>query len=164
MVRWFGVMARLATGVVWIVAGVIKLPHPQESVTAVRGFQLLSPSLSDTVGHLLPMLEVVVGLCLLAGLVTRVAAVVSAVLQVAFIIGIASVWARGIAISCGCFGTGGPDPHAFSEYPWEIARDVGLLLLSLWLVARPRTPYAVDNLLFPERVPESEEPHAQPVA
>ena len=48
-----------------------------------------------------------VGLCLLCGLVTRVAAVVSAVLQLAFIIGISSAWARGLQIDCGCFGGGG---------------------------------------------------------
>ena len=69
-------------------------------------------------------------------------------LQVAFIIGIASVWARGISINCGCFGDGGPDPDAISKYPWEIARDVGLLLLSLFLVWLRRTPLALDNLLY----------------
>ncbi len=95
------------------------------------------------------MVEVVVGACLLLGLLTRVSGVVSAVLQLAFIVGIASVWARGISISCGCFGNGGPDPNAASQYPWEIARDVGLLALSLFVVWLPRTPYAVDNLLFP---------------
>ncbi len=155
MARWFGVLARLVTGVVWVLAGALKLPHPEASVTAVRGYQLLPLSLTGPVGHVLPMLEVVVGLCLLLGLVTRPASTVSALLQVAFIGGIASVWARGISIDCGCFGGGGPDPDAIAKYPWDIARDVGLLLLSLWLVARPRTPYAVDNLLFP--TPETEE-------
>ncbi len=149
MARWFGVLARLATGVVCVVAGALKLPHPEESVTAVRAYQVLPLSLTGPVGHVLPMLEVVVGACLLLGLLTRPAAVVSAILQVAFIAGIASVWARGISIDCGCFGGGGADPHAIDRYPWELARDVGLLLLSLWLVVRPRTPYAVDNLLFP---------------
>ena len=60
-----------------------------------------------TVGHLLPVLEVVVGLCLVLGLLTRGAAVVSALLFVAFIVGIASAWARGLQIDCGCFGGGG---------------------------------------------------------
>ena len=61
------------------------------------------------------------------GLLTRGAAVVSGLLFVAFIIGIASVWARGISIDCGCFGGGGYDPDAMSKYPWEIARDAALL-------------------------------------
>ena len=42
-----------------------------------------------TVGHLLPVLEVVVGVCLVLGLLTRVMAAVSALLFVAFIVGIA---------------------------------------------------------------------------
>ena len=102
-------------------------------------------------GHLLPVLEVVVGAMLVLGLLTRGAAVVSALLFVAFIIGIASVWARGIEIDCGCFGGGGYDPDATSKYPWEIARDVGLLALSLYLVWLGRSRLALDNLLFPRR-------------
>ncbi len=39
--------------------------------------------------------------------------------------------------------------NATAKYPWDIARDVGLLALSAWLVWRPRTPYAVDNWLLP---------------
>jgi uncharacterized membrane protein YphA (DoxX/SURF4 family) len=103
------------------------------------------------VGHLLPVLEIVVGACLVLGLLTRVAAAVSAALFVAFIIGIASVWARGISIDCGCFGGGGYVKDAASKYPWEIARDVGLLLLSAYLVWLRRTRLALDNVLFPAR-------------
>ena len=101
MVRWFGVLARLIVGIVWIVAGVIKLPHPESSVTAIRAYQLLPLSTTNTVGHVLPMLEVVVGGCLVLGLLTRPVGAVSALMQIAFIVGIASVWSRGIAISCG---------------------------------------------------------------
>ena len=161
MLRWVGVVARVVVGGVWVYAGMLKLPHPDTSVTAVRSYQLLPAGLAETVGHLLPMLEIVVGGCLLLGLLTRVTGAASALLQIAFIIGIASVWSRGIAIDCGCFGNGGADPVAFGKYPWEIARDTGLLALSLLLVWRPRTPLAVDNLLFPpihgERTDESDE-------
>ncbi|MGO4258482.1 DoxX family protein [Marmoricola sp. RAF53] len=150
MLRWSGLLARLVVGGVWLYAGLLKVGDPASSVTAVRSYQLLPIGMTEPVGNLLPMLEVVVGACLLLGLLTRYTGAVSAVLQLAFIIGIASVWSRGIAINCGCFGDGGYDPDAFSKYPWEIARDTGLLLLSLFLVWRPRTPLAVDNLLFPE--------------
>jgi uncharacterized membrane protein YphA (DoxX/SURF4 family) len=97
------------------------------------------------------MLEVVVGAALILGLVTRVSGAASALMQVAFIIGISSVWARGISINCGCFGDGGADADAISRYPWEIARDVALFLASAYLVWRPRTALAVDGVLFPER-------------
>lgn len=149
MMRWVGVLARLVLGGVWLWAGLAKLPHPNASVSAVRAYQLLPTGLAETVGHVLPMLEVVVGACLVLGLLVRFTGAVSGLLLVAFLVGIISVWARGIEIDCGCFGSGGPNPNASEKYPWEIARDVGLLAASLFLVWRPRTPLAADNLLFP---------------
>src|SRR3954451_22908222 len=149
MVRWLGLAARLAVGGVWLYAGMLKLPHPAASVSAVRGYQLLPTGMAETVGHVLPMLEVVIGSCLVVGLLVRFAGAVSVLLQIAFLVGIVSVWSRGIAIDCGCFGGGGADPDAFSKYPWEITRDVGLLALSVLLVWRPRTAFALNNVLFP---------------
>src|SRR3954451_2731311 len=120
MKEWLGTVARLVTGGVWIWAGAAKLPHPEQSVLAVRAYQLLPGDAAVTVGHLLPILELVLGACLVLGLLTRGAGLLSALLFTAFIIGIASVWARGLSIDCGCFGGGGYDPDATSKYPWEI--------------------------------------------
>ena len=155
MREWLGTVARLVTGGVWLWAGLVKLPHPEESVLAVRAYELLPGGLATTVGHLLPPLEIAVGVLLVLGLLTRFAGALSAVLFVAFIIGIASVWARGIDIDCGCFGGGGADPDAASNYPWEIARDVALLAASLFVAWLPSTRLALDNLLF-RRTPEPE--------
>jgi uncharacterized membrane protein YphA (DoxX/SURF4 family) len=146
--QWAGLLARLVVGGVWIYAGAIKLPDPDESVNAVRAYELLPGEWAVTVGHLLPILEVVVGAMLVLGVLVRGAAVVSALLFVAFIVGIASVWARGIEIDCGCFGGGGYDPDATSKYPWEIARDTGLLALSVFLVWLSRSRWALDSVLF----------------
>lgn len=155
MKEWLGLVARLVVGSVWIWAGAAKVLDPAQSVTAVRAYQILPGSLAQPVGQLLPVVEVVVGAMLVLGLLTRGAAVVSSLLFVAFIIGIASVWARGISIDCGCFGGGGYDPDATSKYPWEIARDAVLLLLSLFLVWLPSTRLSLDSLLF-RRTPELE--------
>lgn len=145
---WVGLIARLVTGGVWIVAGALKLPDPAGSVRAVRAYDLLPEVVVPTVGYLLPVCEVILGACLVLGVMTRVSGVLSSLLFVAFIIGISAAWARGLQIDCGCFGGGGFAADATDKYPWEIARDVGLLALSLWLVWRPRTPYALDNFLF----------------
>lgn len=158
MASGFGLVARLVVGGVLVVAGAIKLPDPAGSVRAVRAYDLLPESIVPTVGHLLPALEVVVGLLLIVGLLTRYAALVAGLLMVAFVIGIASAWARGLEIDCGCFGGGGYDADATAKYPWEIARDAGLVLLSGWLVVRPRSLLALDNMLFsPERPRNVEE-------
>ena len=129
-------LCRLVVGGVWLVAGALKLPDPAKNVRAVRAYRLLPEA-----G--VPIIEILVGGCLVLGLITRVVAVISAALLAAFVIGIASAWARGLSIECGCFGGGaGPAENASAAYPWDIARDVGLLLLSAWLVWRPRTPWA----------------------
>ena len=151
---WLGLAARLVVGGVWIVAGALKVLTPAESVNAVRAYQLLSPSAAEIVGLVLPAVEIVVGLALVLGVLTRAAGLLSALLFVAFIIGISAAWARGLQIDCGCFGGGGFDADATSKYPWEIARDVGLLALSAWLVVRPRSRFSLDARLFstiPER-------------
>ena len=153
---WAGLVIRLFLGGVWLVAGAAKLPDPAESVLAVRGYQLLPGDAATTVGQLLPVLEIVLGACLVLGVLTRGAATVSAVLFLVFIAGIASVWVRGIDIDCGCFGGGGYDPDASAAYPWEIARDAGLLALSLLLVRLRTTRFALDSVLFRRPVPALE--------
>ncbi len=146
---WLVLAARLVVGGVWIVAGALKVPDPGSSVQAVRAYRLLPEAVVPTVGQLLPVVEVVVGLALVVGLLTRTMAVESAVLFVAFIIGIASAWARGLTIDCGCFGGGGYDPDAAEKYPWEIARDVALLAGSLFVAAvGHRGRWALDHVLF----------------
>lgn len=57
---------------------------------------------------------------------TRLAAAASAVLLLMFMAGIASAWARGLQIECGCFDGGGFAADATQQYPWEILCDVGL--------------------------------------
>jgi len=155
---WLGLLARLVTGGVWIVAGALKITDPAASMAAVRAYELLPGSLVEPVGVALPAVELVVGLALVVGAFTRGAALVSALLFVAFIVGIASVWARGIEIDCGCFGGGGPKEDAASSYPWEIARDVALLAASCYLVVVRRSRLALDNLLFPARTAAASPP------
>ena len=114
---WIGILARLVVGGVWLVAGLLKLPDPAQNVRSVRAYQLLPEAVVPTLGHLLPVLEVLVGVCLLLGVLTRFAAVLSALMLAAFVVGISSAWSRGLAIECGCFGGGaGPTVNATAAY------------------------------------------------
>ncbi len=143
-----GLVARLALGGVMLVAGLLKVTKPEVSARAVQAYQLLPFDLATYVGYGLPILEVVLGALLVLGLFTRTAAAVSGVLLVAFIIGIASAWARGLSIDCGCFGEGGTIDPSRTRYLEEILRDVGLVLCAAWLVIRPRTAYSLERTLF----------------
>jgi uncharacterized membrane protein YphA (DoxX/SURF4 family) len=147
LLPWLGTVARLVVGGVLVAAGLMKLPDPAGSVRAVRAYDLLPESVVPTIGHGLPIFEVCVGVLLIVGLGTRIVAVLAGLLMVAFIIGISAAWLRGLQIDCGCFGGGGYAADATRKYPWEIARDVGLLAASGLLVARPRTMISADSWL-----------------
>lgn len=146
--HWLALLARLVVGVVLFWAGLAKVADPLGSVAAVNAYDLLPVSLVEPIGYALPAVEIVAGLALVLGVMTRGAAVLAAVLFVAFVVGISTAWARGLEIDCGCFGGGGYDPDASSQYPWEIARDVALLAASLFVVRVGAGRLALDSLLF----------------
>ncbi|MFZ0529888.1 MAG: DoxX family protein [Propionicimonas sp.] len=164
--EWVTLAARLVLGGTLLVAGLLKVGHLDAAVQSVRLYQLLPWAVTAIVGSALPIVEIATGLLLLTGTFTRVSAIVGSLLMAAFIIGIASVWARGISIDCGCFSPGGVVDPAKTQYPFEIARDTGLLIAGLWVAWKPRSPLAVDNWLFapaaapasPDRDPNHEEP------
>ncbi len=147
---WVGLAARLVLGGVLLYAGLVKLPNLEASVLSVRAYRLLPYDVAAVVGYALPIVEVAAGALLVAGLFTRVTAAIGALAMVAFIIGISWAWSQGLSIDCGCFGPGGEiaKEKALALYPWEIARDVGLLLCGALLVRRPHTPFSLDDWLF----------------
>lgn len=140
-----GLVVRVVVGAVLLVAGGLKLTNLPASALAVHAYQLLPYEVGEAVGYALPIIEVAVGVLLLLGLFTRAAALAAGLLLLAFVVGIASAWARGLSIDCGCFGGGGQIGAERTAYPLELARDLGLLLGAGWLVRRPRTAYALDR-------------------
>jgi uncharacterized membrane protein YphA (DoxX/SURF4 family) len=147
--QWISTVARIGLGVVMIYAGTVKLLEPRQALRAVQAYRILPASLDDIVAFGLPILEVAVGLLLVLGLGTRLAAFVTGGLMVVFIAGVASAWIRGLSIDCGCFGGGGDVPSASKSwrYTFEIIRDLGLLAMAIWLVWFPTSRLAVDQLV-----------------
>jgi len=145
---WIGTGARLVLACVWLYAGASKVTDLAGSGRAVNAYQVMPYDLAKVIGAALPFVEIALGFLLLAGLATRLAAAVSAVLLVVFIAGIVAAWARGLSIDCGCFGGGGELAAGQSpSYLPEIQRDLGFLTLAGFLVVFPRTRLAIDSWL-----------------
>ncbi|MER7165517.1 MauE/DoxX family redox-associated membrane protein [Micromonospora sp. NPDC000207] len=145
---WLGLAARLGLAAVWLVAGATKVGDLAASGRAVNAYQILPYDLAVVVGAALPFVELALGVLLLVGLATRLSAGVSVALLLVFVAGIASAWSRGLAIDCGCFGTGGELAAGQSpSYLPEILRDLGFLALAGFLLRWPVTPVSVDGAL-----------------
>ena len=140
--------ARLVLAAVFASSGWPKLTDPEGTLRSVRAFRLVPEAFVPAFGYALPAVELAVALLLLAGLVTRAAALVTAGLLVMFVAGIAAAWARGLSIDCGCFGaTGATVADPVRGYVLDLLRDGALLALALWLAARPTSPFSADRRL-----------------
>lgn len=144
---WVGLSVRLGLAAVWFSSGIAKASDPRETLVAVRAYRILPEGVAQVVAAALPYLEIALGVLLLLGLATRLAAVLSAVVLVVFIAGVISAAARGLSIDCGCFGGGGQVATGSTQYTAEILRDVGFLVLAGYLIWRPYTAVSVDGLV-----------------
>ena len=135
-------LARLLLGGVLLVAGGLKVSKPIDSANAVAAYKLLPINVAHLFGYALPWFEVALGILLIAGILLRPAAIAGGLIMLVFIAAIASAWARGLLLDCGCFGGGGEiDPSLADQvhrtYFIEIMRDLGLALTALYLYFFP---------------------------
>lgn len=96
---------RILLGLVFLLYGLDKIPHPDDFARAIANYKLLPDVFINLLAVVLPWVEVACGLLLLSGQWVRSAALVSAFLLVVFVIAVSVTLVRGLDISCGCFNT-----------------------------------------------------------
>jgi uncharacterized membrane protein YphA (DoxX/SURF4 family) len=101
--------ARLGVAALFLLAAWPKLLDPAAFSTAINNYRLLPPLGSALVGHSLPWLELVTAIALLLPRprLRQGAWLLATLLSALFLTAQTTAWARGLDISCGCFGTGG---------------------------------------------------------
>jgi len=142
---WLGLIARLVLGGVLFAAGYLKAGTPDKSQMAVRAYEILPNSIANTLGLVLPFIEIAIGALLILGSLTRIVAALGGFTMVIFIVAIGQAWVRGLNIDCGCFGGGGAVAAGQTKYLQEILRDVGLAFLAAYLIRYPVTKFSLDR-------------------
>ena len=118
---------RLALGLVFVYAGYAKLRQPWYVFAGmIDNYGVVAPSVSEVIARVLPPLEVVLGVLLLAGLYRRISSAATVVFLFPFFALMVWAYAKGMKIDCGCFGPGQ------MLGPRTILRDAVLLAASLW--------------------------------
>jgi putative oxidoreductase len=118
-------------GALFIYAGVIKAIDPIGFANDIDNYKTLPWAISVRLAFFLPWLEILCGLALvgrrlyLGGLATLTG------LILVFIVASTVAKARGIDITCGCFGHVGKN----LSFTWHLVLDFAILaaLISLWL-------------------------------
>jgi putative oxidoreductase len=117
---------RLILGGVFIWAGVVKIAAPLDFAQDIANYQIFPDSLSFFLALILPYVEVLCGILIVAGIIPRAGAFVLSGLLVGFLLLIVITMIRGIDVECGCFGSLGRKV----DYKLLLT-DLGLLFLGL---------------------------------
>ncbi len=128
----------LLFGAVFVYAGAVKAASPLTFLDDVRSFQLLPDPYAAWLALGLPWLEIFAGLAVATGLLRAGGLLCLNGLLLVFLVAILISWARGLELSCGCFG-GNVD---VSNYAVLIVRDLALLALggACWWLTGPAAP------------------------
>ncbi|MDC3962483.1 MauE/DoxX family redox-associated membrane protein [Polyangium jinanense] len=132
-------LLRLGLGGMFLAAGALKFYDPTSFALEIHNYQLL-PDLAPLLAATLPTVEIVLGLALLAAPRPwmRASAFASTLVLGVFTVAVASVVARGVNITCGCFGEGSGPVTMLT-----VLRDVVLVaagVLLFWLAKEPPRP------------------------
>jgi uncharacterized membrane protein YphA (DoxX/SURF4 family) len=146
--QWISLGVRLLLAVMWLYYSVGKLGSPESNAQSVRDFKILPESLVTPFGYAQPYFEMALGVLLILGLGTRLVAIFSALLLLVYIGGIMSLGARGIAISCGCGGSGGLVPKGHTRYTLDVLRDLLYMLPAAWLIWKPASKLSLERALL----------------
>jgi uncharacterized membrane protein YphA (DoxX/SURF4 family) len=121
-------LCRLALGGIFVYASLDKIAHPGEFAKIIANYAILPDFLVTLPALVLPWVELVAGLCLVAGLWRRSAALLLSLLLLVFMAALGFNALRGISMSCGCFSTSAADTE--SAYVL-ILRDLLILIPGL---------------------------------
>ena len=124
-------------GALFIYAGAVKIIDPVEFARDIDNYKMVPWRLSVLVALYLPWLEILCGLGLVTRVLYRGSVFIVTGLMTLFIVASIVAKARGLDVSCGCFG------HAskYLNFSWHLALDFLLLggLLLLWKRSLPAT-------------------------
>ena len=136
---------RVLLGGLLILAGALKVAHAPDLASAIAGFRLLPSAVVGPLAIALPYFEILLGAYLVAGLFTRVAAIVAAVQFVIYAAVVGSAVVRHIPANCGCFG---PGDNATADWP-HVVFDLVLAAVAAFIAFGAPGTLAVDRRIQP---------------
>lgn len=103
----FMLAARLVLGAVFIYAAYVKLRDPwQLFAMSIDSYRILPLNLVEIAARVIPWMELALGLLLITGIWLQVSGSIVSLLLLTFFGLMVRAYAKGMEISCGCFGPG----------------------------------------------------------
>ena len=132
---------RLGLGAMFLYSAWSKIQDPGMFQTMVDNYRMLPACTTAIFAVTMSMAESLVGTMFLFTKWTREAAFATGVMIAMFIVALAQAQARGLDISCGCFGE---SEKGSNEIVAAIVRDVALLVPTVWLLLKGQRRWIAD--------------------
>jgi hypothetical protein len=130
---------RLILGGIFIFTGFAKINHISALISEIKQYQILPAVLASTYGHVLPYLEILVGVILVLGIILRISASVAGLMLISFAVAKIVAMIRGLNINvCNCFGPAVPLLSTQS-----LAIDIVMLLLAIQIILFRRELFSI---------------------
>ncbi|HMB70978.1 MAG TPA: MauE/DoxX family redox-associated membrane protein [bacterium] len=134
---------RIGLGALFIAAALPKLQDPAGFAGSIDHYHLLPEAGGRILALVLPVLELLVGMCLVLGVLDAGASLLVLALMIVFTAAVGSAVARGLDISCGCFDTEGGTKVGVTK----VAENLALTAAAFWVRVRDRSWLSVGALL-----------------
>jgi len=126
---------RILLGGIFIYASLDKIWEPGLFAKTIYNYRLLPDLLLHPVAILLPWLELITGIMLLANFFPKTSALVQLILISVFTLAIITAISRGLDIQCGCFSL---DASGTRATWWKVGENLLLIALAAVVVMQTR--------------------------
>ncbi|MBN1611934.1 MAG: DoxX family membrane protein [Polyangiaceae bacterium] len=143
MNRYLALAVRLYLGWLFAEASLHKIAKPASFALDVATYQLLPLYSVNAFAIVVPWVELVAGILLVAGLRVRAAALLVVGMMVSFMVALGWALHLGLDMTCGCFASQG----AVGEDPisgWTMLRDGTWLAMGLYVLFADRNPIGIE--------------------
>jgi putative oxidoreductase len=138
--EYIALLLRVLLGLTFLAACIDKIADPIGFAIAIANYKLISGSPALFVATVLPWIELLCALFILAGIFRRGSCLLLTAMLVGFTLGVTSGILRELDISCGCFTL---DPTV-GKIGWQkVFENSGLILASVVLFFSETTKYRI---------------------
>jgi uncharacterized membrane protein YphA (DoxX/SURF4 family) len=139
--KYLQLAARLIVGFIFVYAGIGKIADPETFAKEIFNYHILPNYSINIIALVLPWLELIVGIFLIAGIRVRASATIASISMLVFIIAVLSAMFRGLDINCGCFA------DKIVMVGWhKVLEDLAILIAAVLPAVFTQKAFTLENL------------------
>lgn len=136
-------IARVVLGFMFLVVAVGKIYDAGAFAKEITRYSMAPELIVNFMAIVMPWLELATGLLIIAGIRVKANAALIGAMLIMFIAAVATAWARGLNINCGCYSNLAKEVVGIKK----ILENSSLLILAVYLFYFPKGKLSLENFI-----------------